>query len=97
MINLDLQIASLLFSFIFGFFASIMIEINYKINTKKILKTITTFILIIINTLIYFIGLNNINNAYLHPYFILMILLGSISEIFLKRKLYNMFVKVKSK
>ena len=93
MINLNLQIASLLFSFVFGFCVSLIIDINYKINNKKTIKIITTFFIVIINTLLYFIGLNHINNAYLHPYFILMIIIGIISEIFLKRKI----VKIKLK
>ena len=97
MISLNLQIASLLFSFVFGFCASILVEINNKINNKRIMLIITNFMLIMINTLIYFIGLEYINNAYLHPYFILMIILGSFLEIFLHKKIANMFVKTKSK
>lgn len=93
MINLNLQVASLLFSFVFGFCVSIMIDINYKINNNKITKIITTFLLVIINTLVYFIGLKYINDAYLHPYFILMIIVGIISEIFLKRKIVKLKLK----
>lgn len=87
MINLDLQLKSLLFSFLFGMFFAICVNINYKFinSNKKIFKIIFTFFFTIINILIYFIGLKKINDAYLHPYFILMIILGYIVEIFIQK------------
>ena len=81
--SLDIQIKTLLFSLIFGIFFSLFTEINYKLihHNKKILRIIFSFMFIIVSILIYFIFLEKINNAYLHPYFILMIILGVLIEI----------------
>ena len=99
MIDLKLQRASLLFSLIFGIILEIMIKINYKFikQSHKLIQIILTFLVIIINTLIYFIGLKYINEAYMHPYFILMIIVGCILEDFLAKKISNTFVKSKVK
>lgn len=99
MIELKLQIASLLFSLVFGFIFSIMIEINYKFvkNHNKVIEFILTFLIVIISTLMYFIIIKYINNAYIHPYFILMIIIGCILEEILYRKISNIFVKSKVK
>ena len=99
MIDLKLQIASLLFSLIFGIILEIMIKINYKFikQSHKLIQIILTFLVIIINTLIYFIGLKYINESYIHPYFILIIIVGCILEDFLAKKISNTFVKSKVK
>lgn len=99
MIDLNIQIASFLFSFVLGFVISFMIRINYKITLKsnKFIKAISTIFIVIINTFIYFIGIRYINNAYIHPYFIMMIILGWIFEEFLSKRISNMFEKAKLK
>ena len=94
MIELKIQIASLLFSYIYGIFISFFSGINYNISKKKILKIIFTILITIIYILIYFILLRYINEGYMHPYFILMIILGYTSETFFMKKL---FVKMKRK
>ncbi len=76
--SLDIQIITLLVSFLFGIFFALTLKINKKIiyNKNKIIKITGTFLIMLINTLIYFIILKNINNAQTHPYELLMIIFG---------------------
>lgn len=95
MISLALQIKALLFSFLFGFFFAICVIISQKfiLSRKKLIRISFTFLFIIVNILIYFIGIKKIDDAFLHPYFILMILTGFIAEIFIQK----IIVKIVSK
>lgn len=95
MINLTLQIKTLLFSFCFGIFFAIMVNINLKfiLSSNKFTKLIFTFLFVTINVLIYFIAIKKINDAYIHPYFILMIIVGYIVEIFIQKLIVKMLPK----
>jgi len=87
MIDLEIQIKLIIFSFIFGFFFSILIEIlNKKIcNCKNYVKLILSLLVIIIATYIYFEGIKIIGNAIFHIYSIISIIIGFIScDILLK-------------
>ena len=86
---LNIQINSLIFSFAFGIFFSLFLDLNYKIiyNSKKIIKIIGTFLVIFSSVLIYFIILLNINNATFHPYELIMIILGFYIEKLIKNKI----------
>ena len=78
MIDLNIQIKLIIFSFIFGFFFSILLEIfNKKIDKcKNYVKVILSFLVIIISSFIYFEGIKRIGNAIFHIYSILTIILG---------------------
>lgn len=78
MINLNVQIMTLIASFLYGVFFSILVNINYKYLYQKniILRIIFTFLFVIVNVLLYFIIIKKINNAILHPYSFGMILVG---------------------
>jgi len=91
---LEIQIKSLVFSFLFGMYFSYMIRINYKfiLSLKKILRILGTFILVISNVLLYFIILLKINYGLLHIYLILMIMLGVYVE-YLINKLIVKYIK----
>ena len=91
--TLKVQIFTLIFSFLFGVFFSIMLKINERFlySDKKYERIISSFLFVIINVLIYFIILKYINNAILHPYSILAIIVGSIAEYFVEKKLLYMF------
>ena len=80
MINLDLQLELIFFSFIYGFFFSLIIELfnNKTKKMKKVIKIFLTFFLIFIMSFIYFIGIQKIGNAILHFYSILCIILGFV-------------------
>lgn len=95
MIPLNIQIKTLLFSFLFGIFFSVFLNINYKLiyNNKKFYRIITSFIFVMINVIIYFIILRKINNGILHIYSIFMIILGFIFENIVKKYIIGIFVK----
>ena len=90
---LEIQLTSLIFSFIFGFFFSLFLNLNHKIiyNNKKIIKIIGTIIVVMISTLTYFIILEKIDNAYFHPYQLIMIILGFYLEIPIQTLFKNKF------
>ncbi len=92
---LNTQIISLLFSFIYGIFFSVFLDINHKIiyNSHKIIKLIGTTFVVFLNVLIYFILLLKINNATFHPYELIMIILGYILENIIKNKIKKIFSK----
>lgn len=81
MIDLNIQIKLLVFSFIFGFFFSLLIEIyNKRIDKcKKSVKAILSFLVVFLSTIIYFEGIKKIGNATFHIYSILMIIIGFIT------------------
>ena len=90
---LNIQIISLLFSFVFGIFFSFFLDLNHKIiySTKKIIKLIGTTLVVFLSVLIYFICLLKINNATFHPYELIMIILGFLLENFIKNKIKKHF------
>ena len=81
MIALNIQIKLIIFSFIFGFFFCLLIEIyNKKVeNCKKSGKAILSFLVVFLSTIIYFEGIKKIGNATFHIYSILTIIIGFIS------------------
>lgn len=88
---LEVQIKTLFYSFLFGIYFSLFVTINYKmtIKLKKVYRIISTFLVIFINIILYFIMLMKINNGIIHLYSILVIILGS----FLEYYIYNLFEK----
>lgn len=99
--NLKLQIITLIFSFLYGIFFCILLNINYKFlySNKKFFKIISTMLFIIFNVLLYFIILRKINNGIFHPYFVIMLTLGFFTSNIihsklagLKKKWYNAII-----
>jgi len=99
--NIKLQIITLVVSFFYGIFFSFFLSLNYKFiySDKKIFKTIISFLVVIINALLYFIILRKINYGIFHIYEILALILGFIIEnwistIIAKRikKWYNLII-----
>lgn len=76
--NLKVQIIGLIFSFLYGIIFSLLVNINYKyLFSKRLAFKITmTFVFIIDCSLLYFLILKKINEGIIHPYFLLMILIG---------------------
>ena len=91
MIDLNIQIKLIIFSFIFGFFFSILLEIFNKktVKCKKSVKIILSFLVVFLSTLVYFEGINKISNAIFHIYSIITIILGFISYDLLIRLIAN--------
>ena len=87
MIDLTIQIKLIIFSFIFGFLFSIVLNIfNFRIKRfSKILEMFFSLLLIIFLTIIYFVGIQKISNALFHIYSIIFIIIGFVSyDILLK-------------
>jgi hypothetical protein len=91
MIDLNIQIKLIIFSFIFGFFFSVIIEIfnNKTEKCKKSVKLILSFLLVFLSTIIYFEGINRIGNAIFHIYSIITIVIGFVSYDLLLRLIAN--------
>lgn len=85
--DLETQIITLVFSFFYGAFFGLFININYKViyNEKKYIKYIGSFLVILISVLLYFIILRKINYATFHIYCLIVLMLGFW--------IYNMIVK----
>ena len=78
--NLKLQIASLIYSFLFGIFfgGSFKFIYMYLFYKKKFVCYINTFLFIGFMSLLYFFILQIINNGILHVYFLLLFLAGNL-------------------
>lgn len=87
MMNLRTQIILIIFSFFYGFLFSIFLNINYKFiySSNKFIKVISSFLIVFISLLVYFIGIRKINNAILHPYSILMVMIGFFVQLYIHR------------
>ena len=82
MMTLDIQIKTFLISILFGFIFSFFIDLIYK---QKLINIIFSFIFIIIFTFLYFFTLLKINNAIIHPYYIISFIIGFFLHIILKK------------
>lgn len=81
MIDLNIQIKLIVFSLIFGFLFSIILDIFYiLVNKMRMIYSIfLSLIIIIFMTVIYFIGIKQIGYIIFHFYSILAIIVGFIS------------------
>lgn len=97
--NLNLQIHTLLFSFFFGILFSLCLNFASKLiyHHKKIYQILFTLIFVVGSILIYFMGIQKINNGIFHPYEAVMIIIGFILENSLHKSLLAMIAKYKKK
>lgn len=93
--NIKLQIITLVVSFFYGIFFSIFLSLNYKFiySDKRIVKTIVSFLVVIISVLLYFIILRKINYGIFHIYEILALIMGFIIENWLNGIIAKRFKK----
>lgn len=82
MMTLDIQIKTFVISILFGFIFSFFIDLIYK---QKVINIIFSFLFIIIFTFIYFLTLLKINNAIIHPYYIISFIIGFFLHIIIKK------------
>ena len=77
--QLSIQIYSLVISFVFGgiFSLELMLFHKYYLKVIPVLKLILSFLLIMLNALIYFILLYFVNNGILHLYFFIVMIFGA--------------------
>jgi uncharacterized membrane protein YjjP (DUF1212 family) len=89
--SLDIQIVSFVFSFFYGIFFEILLELNSRIiySSNWFIKIIGSFIFVIFNCLLYFLVLLKINNGILHIYFFLCILAGYTFMCKVRRKIFK--------
>ena len=80
--KLELQLTTLLFSICFGILFSSLIDlIKNKIFKLKMIFQILIFLLVtIVLSLVYFYFLLKINNAIIHPYFVIAFIIGFFIE-----------------
>ncbi len=80
MISLNIQFKLIIFSFIFGFMFSMLLDtFNCLIKkNSKLLEIIVSFIFVLFMTILYFIGIQKIGNAIFHVYSIISIILGFV-------------------
>lgn len=88
MMNLKLQISSIIISFIFGicFFFGIHLISRLLMHKKNVLNFIIYFLVIIFSSIIYFFILKKINYGVVHVYFFLSVFTGYILSYFLNCK-----------
>ncbi len=93
--DIIVQIKTIIVSFLFGIFFSIVLGFNYKfiIGGRKVLGIILTFMFVIVNVLLYFIIMRRINYGIFHQYEILSIILGFFCENLAHRFIYKCFKK----
>ena len=90
--SLDIQIKSLVFSFLYGIVFAAFFKLNYRYLyfEKLIIRLIISILFSLDMSILYFIILKEINYGVIHPYFIGMIILGFIlTNYFCKHKLIN--------
>ena len=78
--DLEIQIQSIVFSFVFGLFLSLIYNLFYFFlyNNFLILKILSNIIYSISMSLLYFNINYLINSGIIHPYFIFLIIIGFI-------------------
>ena len=78
MMGLTEQVIALVFSFIYGVVLSVLYNLNYNLlfYKRRSVKIIFNILFVLDLVLIYFLVMRKINNAVIHPYFYLFIILG---------------------
>src|SRR5574344_1933701 len=95
MIELNIQINSIILSLIYGIYLYKIIQFIKKIlySKNKFIKILSTILFVLINTIAYYFLLKKTNNMIIHPYFIISIILGIIMSNILYVKLIKLIVK----
>ncbi len=78
--NLEIQIQSLIYSFVYGLFFSYLLNLNYRIlfMSRRLIQIFANFFFVLDNVFLYFILLRYINQGIFHTYFFLLLILGFI-------------------
>ncbi len=93
--NLKLQILTLSYSFLYGILFSLLLSLSYKLiyNKNKHIKIVSTCFFILTNVIIYFLLLKKINSAIIHPYYLLIFILGFLLETSISKLVAKHFKK----
>jgi len=86
---LKIQIYSILYSFFYGMFFFILLEINYKLLYfgKIVYRILLSFLFVMFISLFYFWGLLKINNGIIHLYFLLSMFTGYLLTFVIYKKI----------
>lgn len=81
MIDLEIQKNLLIFSLIYGFLFSVILDFSYKLihHSNQLFKILFSLLIIGLMTLVYFIGIKKIGEAFFHLYSIIAIIIGFFS------------------
>lgn len=95
MINLSIQLNLIIFSLIYGFMFSIVLDVMYSFTKKikRIYQIIISFFVVLLMSIIYFVGIDKIGYIIFHVYSILCIIIGFISYDLIIKKLANKYKK----
>ena len=95
MISLNIQTKLIIFSLIYGFLFSIVLDFFYQYLSKlnNLFKIFLSFLIILIMTIIYFIGIKNIGHIIFHFYSILSIIVGFVSYDLILKLIANKYEK----
>ena len=76
--TLDVQIQTLIFSFVYGLFFSFLVNLNYKylLEGKLGFMIVINILFVLVVALLNFLLLRLINDGMLHFYFFLMVVVG---------------------
>ena len=93
--SLELQIKTIIVSFLFGIYFLIILRMSQKIiyNKYEIVKLLGTTMIILINTVIYFLVIKKINEGIFHIYEILFIVLGMLFDNIIHRYIIDLKYK----
>ena len=94
MMELKIQILSLIYSFFFGIFFAFSVNVHYKLlfSKKRWFQILMNFIFVLDMSLFYFLILKRINGGILHLYFYFSIFLGFFCS-YAKTKKVRSFLK----
>lgn len=98
--SLEVQIQSIITSFVFGFLYAYLINLLYKFLFFGgiVKRAITNFMFNFITFMLYFLSMKLINQADIHIYFIFMAIIGYlIGNIFSKKIYINLHNNVNDK
>lgn len=95
--TLQIQISSLVYSFVFGIFFGFCVNFHYALlfSQKKWFQILINFIFVVDMSLIYFLVLKILNGGVLHFYFFLLIFLGFLLGFCNTKQLRNFLQKFK--
>ena len=80
MISLNVQIKLIIFSLIYGFLFSIILDVIHPILSvqKKIVRIIISFLMVLLMAVIYFVAIDKIGYIIFHIYSIFAIIIGFV-------------------
>lgn len=99
MMDLQRQIITLFTSYVFGLFFSFFLSCNYRLiyESKKWIRLIGTFLIVVLTVFSYFLLLQKVNHGILHPYAIIVIFCGILTEHYLERFIRPYIVRNRKK